>query len=58
MRSRSGPGYRQALGRLAEAARTGGPESATAVVEALAPWLRGLQGDYAMTAVPAGVCVE
>jgi len=58
MRSRSGPGYRQAMGRLAEATRTGGAESATAVIEALAPWLRGLQGDYAATAVLAGACVE
>ncbi|MFI7400942.1 hypothetical protein ACIBW9_10700 [Streptomyces sp. NPDC049541] len=58
MMSRSGPGYRQTLHRLGEAARTGGPESATAVIEALAPWLRGLQGDYAMTAVLAGACVE
>ncbi|MEV6942849.1 hypothetical protein AB0N07_12780 [Streptomyces sp. NPDC051172] len=58
MRSRSGPGYRAALRRLGEAARAGGPESATAVIEALAPWLRGLHGDYAMTAVLAGACVE
>ena len=58
MRSRSGPGYRQAMGQLAEATRTGGAESATAVIEALAPWLRGLQGDYAATAVLAGACVE
>ncbi|MGW2566078.1 hypothetical protein [Streptomyces sp. NPDC001537] len=58
MRSRSDPGYRQALQRLGEATRTGGPETATAVIEALAPWLRGLQGDYAMTAVLAGACVE
>ncbi|WP_159403625.1 hypothetical protein [Streptomyces sp. NRRL S-646] len=58
MRSRSGPGHRQTMGRLAEAARVGGAESATAVIEALAPWLRDLQGDYAATAVPAGACVE
>ncbi|MFF4503800.1 hypothetical protein [Streptomyces sp. NPDC001401] len=57
-RMKAGSGYRPALARLAEAARAGGAESATAVIEALAPWLPGLQGDYAATAVLAGACVE
>jgi hypothetical protein len=44
--------------RLADTAQAGGPESLTATVEALAPLLPGLGGDFAMTAVLAGACVE
>ncbi|MEU6259880.1 hypothetical protein [Streptomyces sp. NPDC047043] len=57
MRAESGPGYQQALGRLAEAARSGS-DSATAVVEALAPWLPRMGGIFAKTVVLAGACVE
>ncbi len=58
MKSGSGPGYQSAIARLADHARAGGPERLTAAVEALAPLLPGLGGDYAMTAVLAGACVE
>ena len=58
MKSGSAPAYRTAMKRLADAARAGGPESLTAAVEALAPLLPGLSGDFAMTAVLAGACVE
>ncbi|MFF4116897.1 hypothetical protein ACFY0P_25990 [Streptomyces sp. NPDC001714] len=43
---------------MGDTARAGGPASATAAVEALAPWLPGLAGDFAKTAVLAGACVE
>ncbi|MER6536108.1 hypothetical protein ABT215_20330 [Streptomyces sp900105755] len=58
MRSGSDSGYRRALSRLVDTARAGGPASLTAAVEALAPWLPGLAGDFAKTAVLAGACVE
>ncbi|MFI0966480.1 hypothetical protein ACH4S8_34570 [Streptomyces sp. NPDC021080] len=58
MKSGSAPAYRTAMERLADAARAGGPESLTAAVEALAPLLPDLGGDFAMTAVLAGACVE
>ncbi|MGW2555966.1 hypothetical protein [Streptomyces sp. NPDC001635] len=58
MKSGSAPAYRTALERLADTAQAGGPESLTATVEALAPLLPGLGGDFAMTAVLAGACVE
>ncbi|MEW1777111.1 hypothetical protein [Streptomyces sp. NPDC086777] len=58
MKSGSIAGYRRALSRLGESARAGGPASSTATVEALAPWLPGLAGDFAKTAVLAGACVE
>ncbi|WP_317442670.1 hypothetical protein [Streptomyces collinus] len=58
MTSGSAPAYRTAMKRLAQAARAGGPETLTATVEALAPLLPGLSGDFAMTAVLAGACVE
>ncbi|WP_405520529.1 hypothetical protein [Streptomyces canus] len=58
MKSGSAPAYRTAIKRLADTARAGGPESLTATVEALAPLLPGLGGDFAMTAVLAGACVE
>ncbi|MGW9030207.1 hypothetical protein ACWGQ5_40200 [Streptomyces sp. NPDC055722] len=58
MKSGSAPAYRTAMKRLADTARAGGPESLTAAVEALAPLLPGLSGDFAMTAVLAGACVE
>ncbi|MFF3564751.1 hypothetical protein ACFYXS_32405 [Streptomyces sp. NPDC002574] len=58
MESGSAPAYRTALRQLAETARAGGPESLTAAVEALAPLLPGLSGDFAKTAVLAGACVE
>ncbi|MFG2480502.1 hypothetical protein [Streptomyces fagopyri] len=46
------------MNQLADTAREGGPERLTAAVEALAPILVGLGGDFAMTAVLAGACVE
>ncbi|MFJ4844590.1 MULTISPECIES: hypothetical protein [unclassified Streptomyces] len=58
MESGSARGYQAALRELAETARAGGPESLTATVEALAPLLPGLSGDFAKTAVLAGACVE
>lgn len=58
MTSRSALGYQQAMSRLAEAAQAGGPADLTAAVEALAPLLPGLAGDFAKTAVLAGACVE
>jgi len=58
MRSGSAPAYRAAMKRLADTARAGGPESLRAAVDALAPLLPGLGGDFAMTAVLAGACVE
>jgi hypothetical protein len=58
MRSGSARGYQRALSRLGDTARAGGPASLTAAVEALAPWLPGLAGDFAKTAVLAGACVE
>lgn len=57
MKSGSG-GYVRALKRLGDTARAGGPDALTAAVEALAPWLPGLAGDFAKTAVLAGACVE
>jgi hypothetical protein len=58
MKSGSAPAYRTAMTRLADTARAEGPESLTAAVEALAPLLPGLGGDFAKTAVLAGACVE
>ncbi|MGV9562750.1 hypothetical protein [Streptomyces sp. NPDC003480] len=58
MKSGSAPAYRTAMKRLADTARAGGPESLTAAVDALAPLLPGLGGDFAKTAVLAGACVE
>ncbi|MBW8697979.1 hypothetical protein MBT84_00200 [Streptomyces sp. MBT84] len=58
MKSGSAPAYRTGMQRLADTAQAGGPESLTATVEALAPLLPGLGGDFAMTAVLAGACVE
>ncbi|MGW4084960.1 hypothetical protein ACWEGS_18200 [Streptomyces sp. NPDC004822] len=43
---------------LADTAEAEGPEGLTAAVEALAPLLPGLEGDFAMTAVLAGALVE
>ncbi|MGW3461711.1 hypothetical protein ACWDE9_19865 [Streptomyces olivaceoviridis] len=58
MKSGSAPAYRAAMKRLADTARAGGPDGLTAAVEALAPLLPGLSGDFAKTAVLAGACVE
>lgn len=50
--------YRRALARLAKSARTAGPADLTAAVEALAPRLPGLGGDFAEVAVLAAALVE
>ncbi|MCG7526190.1 hypothetical protein MHW47_17285 [Streptomyces sp. OfavH-34-F] len=58
MESGSAPAYQAAVQELAETAKAEGREGLTAAVEALAPLLPGLGGDYAMTAVLAGAFVE
>jgi hypothetical protein len=58
MESGSAPAYQTAMKQLAETAEAEGPEGLTAAVEALAPLLPGLGGDFAMTAVLAGALVE
>lgn len=58
MESGSARAYQDALNELAETARAEGTEGLTAAVAALAPLLSGLGGDFAMTAVLAGACVE
>ncbi|MYS21100.1 hypothetical protein GA0115240_125521 [Streptomyces sp. DvalAA-14] len=58
MESGSPRAYRQAMSQLADTARAGGPAELTAAVEALAPLLPGLAGDFAKTAVLAGALVE
>jgi hypothetical protein len=58
MESGSARAYRQAMSQLADAVRAGGPEGLTAAIEALAPLLSGLSGDFATTAVLAGALVE
>ncbi|MFC4031678.1 hypothetical protein ACFO3J_09325 [Streptomyces polygonati] len=58
MESGSDRAYRQAMSRLAESARAGGPAALTAAVEALAPLLPALSGDLATTAVLVGALVE
>ncbi|GHC27817.1 hypothetical protein GCM10010348_62430 [Streptomyces anthocyanicus] len=58
MESGSAPAYQEALHELAETARAEGTEGLSAAVAALAPLLSGLGGDFAMTAILAGACVE
>lgn len=58
MKSGSATSYQAAVKQLADTARGEGPSGLTATVEALAPWLPGLSGVYAKTAVLAGACVE
>lgn len=58
MTSGSARGYQRAMSRLADTARAEGPAALTAAVEALAPLLPGLAGDFAKTAVLAGAFVE
>lgn len=58
MESGSAPAYQTAMKELADTAKAEGPEGLTAAVEALAPLLPGLGGDFAMTAVLAGAFVE
>ncbi|MFD4256187.1 hypothetical protein ACFWR9_00735 [Streptomyces sp. NPDC058534] len=58
MESGSAPAYQAALYELAEVAKAEGVEGLTAAVTALAPLLPGLGGEFAMTAVLAGACVE
>ncbi|MEU5057472.1 MULTISPECIES: hypothetical protein [unclassified Streptomyces] len=50
--------YQSVMEQLADATQTEEPDGLTAVVEALAPLLPGLAGDFAITAVLAGSCVE
>src|SRR5690348_11903160 len=58
MTSGSARGRHRAMSQLADAARAGGPPGLTAAVEALAPVLPPLAGDFAQTAVLAGAFVE